>query len=106
MVKSLNLIPDAPISNASFDRLDRMAFVQSFAEAIRAAKGEYSVVLALAGPWGSGKSSLLNLIAGELVETETEKEPLLVRFNPWWFTGTGELVPAFLQQLGSSPKPT
>lgn len=102
MVKSLNLIPDAPISNASFDRLDRMAFVQSFAEAIRAAKGEYSVVLALAGPWGSGKSSLLNLIAGELVETETEKEPLLVRFNPWWFTGTGELVPAFLQQLGAA----
>ncbi len=102
MSNTLNLIPDAPISNASFDRLDRMAFVQSFAEAIRAAKGEYSVVLALAGPWGSGKSSLLNLIAGELVETETEKEPLLVRFNPWWFTGTGELVPAFLQQLGAA----
>lgn len=102
MANPLNLIPDAPISSASFDRLDRMAFVQSFAEAIRAAKGEYSVVLALAGPWGSGKSSLLNLIAGELTATETEKEPLLVRFNPWWFTGTGELVPAFLQQLGAA----
>ena len=98
----MNLIPDAPITSPGFDRLDRMAFVRSFAEAIRAAKGENSVVLALAGPWGSGKSSLLNLIAGELKETETEKAPLLVRFNPWWFTGTKQLIPAFIQQLGAA----
>ena len=81
-----------------------MAFVRSFAEAIRAAKGENSVVLALAGPWGSGKSSLLNLIAGELKDTETEKAPLLVRFNPWWFTETKQLIAAFLQQLGAAVK--
>lgn len=102
MSTPLNLIPDAPITNPSFDRLDRMAFVRSFAEAIRAAKGENSVVLALAGPWGSGKSSLLNLIAGELKDTETEKAPLLVRFNPWWFTETKQLIAAFLQQLGAA----
>ena len=98
----LNLIPDAPITNPSFDRLDRMAFVRSFAEAIRSAKGANSVVLALAGPWGSGKSSLLNLIAGELKDTETEKAPLLVRFNPWWFTETKQLIAAFLQQLAAA----
>ncbi|MEE2639165.1 MAG: P-loop NTPase fold protein [Planctomycetota bacterium] len=104
MSAPLNLIPDAPIADATFDRLDRMAFVRSFAEAIRAAKGENSVVLALAGPWGSGKSSLLNLIAGELEGNETEKSPLLVRFNPWWFTETKQLIAAFLQQLGAAVK--
>ena len=91
----LHLIPDAPIANASFDQLDRMAFVRSFAEAIRAAQGTDSVVLALAGPWGSGKSSLLNLVAGEL-EGTAEPPLLVIRFNPWWFSGTGRLVPAFL----------
>ena len=97
----LHLIPDAPIAHANFDRLDRMAFVRSFAEAIRAAEGTDSVVLALAGPWGSGKSSLLNLVAAEL-EATAERPPLVVRFNPWWFSGTGRLVPAFLQQLGAA----
>jgi hypothetical protein len=78
-----------------------MAFVRSFAEAIRAAQGTDSVVLALAGPWGSGKSSLLNLVAAEL-EATAEIPPLVIRFNPWWFSGTGRLVPAFLQQLGAA----
>ncbi|MBC8353716.1 MAG: AAA family ATPase [Planctomycetes bacterium] len=98
----LHLIPDAPITSPGFDRLDRMAFVRSFAEAIRAVKGTDSVVLALAGPWGSGKSSLLNLIAGELETTAGEQPPLVLKFNPWWFSGTQQLVAAFLQQLGAA----
>ncbi len=79
-----------------------MAFVRSFAEAIRSVRGSDSVVLALAGPWGSGKSSLLNLIAGELETTAHEQPPLVMRFNPWWFSGTEQLVAAFLQQLGAA----
>jgi hypothetical protein len=99
---SLHLLPDAPISNPSFDRLDRMSFVRSFAEAIRAVKGHDSVVLALAGPWGSGKSSLINLISGELEATSGDERPLVMRFNPWWFSGTNQLVAAFLQQLAAA----
>ncbi len=99
---ALHLLPDAPISSPGFDRLDRMPFVRSFAEAIRAVKGTDSVVLALAGPWGSGKSSLLNLIAGELEKTSGDHPPLVMRFNPWWFSGTGQLVAAFLQQLAAT----
>lgn len=102
MPKALHLIPDAPITSSGFDRLDRMGFVRSFAEAIRSATGEESVVLALAGPWGSGKSSLLNLIAHELQKTSGEPQPLVMRFNPWWFTGTEQLAAAFLQQLGAA----
>lgn len=102
MSAPLHLLPDAPITSPGFDRLDRMAFVRSFSQAIRAAQGTDSVVLALAGPWGSGKSSLLNLIAGELQGSGREDEPLIVRFNPWWFTGTEQLVAAFLQQLGAA----
>lgn len=102
MPPALHLLPDAPISSPSFDRLDRMSFVRSFAEAIRAVKGTDSVVLALAGPWGSGKSSLLNLVAGELDATSGDNPPLVIRFNPWWFSGSDRLVAAFLQQLGAA----
>ncbi len=97
----LHLIPDAPITNSGYDRLDRMSFVRSFAEAIGAVKGIDSVVLALAGPWGSGKSSLLNLVALEL-DSSAAQPPLVMRFNPWWFSGSNRLVAAFLQQLGAA----
>ena len=79
-----------------------MAFVRSFAEAIRAAEGTDPVVLALAGPWGSGESSLLNLVAAELEATSPEKQPLVIRFNPWWFSGSGRSVAAFLQQVAAA----
>ncbi|MCA9174153.1 MAG: AAA family ATPase [Planctomycetales bacterium] len=98
---SLHLLPDSPIESSSFDRLDRMSFVRSFAEAIRSVRGVDSVVLALAGPWGSGKSSLLNLVCAELDKDEGVP-PLVVRFNPWWFTGTGRLVTAFVEQLAAA----
>jgi hypothetical protein len=78
-----------------------MSFVRSFAEAIGAVKGIDSVVLALAGPWGSGKSSLLNLVALEL-DSSAAQPPLVMRFNPWWFSGSNRLVAAFLQQLGAA----
>ena len=96
----LQLLPDTPIDSPNSDRLDRMSFVRSFAQAVRAVQGKDSVVLALAGPWGSGKSSLLNLVDQEL--SGDEVPPLVVRFNPWWFTRTGRLITAFLEQLGAA----
>ena len=115
---TLHLLPDAPITSPSFDRLDRMNFVRSFAEAIRAAAGSDSVVLALTGPWGSGKSSLINLIINQLGEDaareagqqkdrgggagKRDESLLVVRFNPWWFSESGKLVAAFLQQLAAA----
>ncbi len=61
-----------------------------------------SLVVALYGDWGSGKTSTLNLCFKALEDLRAEdKRPLLVRFNPWWFSNTGELLAQFFERLGN-----
>lgn len=66
-------------------------FARSLAKAIRKTPSPIGVVMALNGPWGSGKSSLLNLIRYELTQS-SDAPPLIVEFNPWWFNGRDQLA--------------
>ena len=60
---------DQPIAYAAEDRLGRGAFARRAAQVVGEVQGmEDSSVLGLAGPWGSGKSSLINLICEEIGE--------------------------------------
>lgn len=53
--------------------------------------------MALTGAWGSGKTSLLNLIDERLGE---EPDTVVVRFNPWYFSGTEQLLQHFFSEMG------
>jgi hypothetical protein len=78
------------------ERLRRTGFADALAAQIASA-GQSGVVMALTGPWGSGKTSLLNLIderLGELPDT------IVVRFNPWYFSGTEQLLQHFFSEMG------
>ena len=55
-------------------------------------------VVGVFGPWGSGKTSFLNLVKHEL---EGESVHIL-EFNPWMFSGTEQLVQRFFIELTSS----
>jgi len=55
---------DQPISTCAADLLDRGPFVQRVVQVLDELQAlEDSSVLALVGPWGSGKSSLINLVS-------------------------------------------
>ncbi|GAA5316352.1 MAG: KAP family P-loop domain protein [Candidatus Pelagadaptatus aseana] len=56
-------------------------------------------MLALYGPWGSGKSTVLSYVRHYLEQRPTEEQPVVVMFNPWWFSGQENLAQAFLGQL-------
>lgn len=73
-------------------------FARSLAKAIRKTPSPTGVVMALNGPWGSGKSSLLNLIRYELTQS-SDAPPLIVEFNPWWFNGRDQLAGQLLTQF-------
>jgi predicted KAP-like P-loop ATPase len=51
------------------------------------------------GPWGSGKSSALNLILYHLEPLIKEKKLKVVRFSPWWLSSTAAITAAFLGDL-------
>ncbi len=67
------------------------------------------LVLGLYGAWGSGKSTVLNYIeyyinhpdewSDNLKNTENTPTPVIVKFNPWWFSGQDNLIRAFFGQL-------
>ena len=63
-----SLSPDQPIVTSSQDRLGRAPFAKAISENIRAYTDPPSLVVGIYGPWGSGKSSPLNLIAEQLDE--------------------------------------
>ena len=55
------------------------------------------LVVGVLGPWGSGKTSFLNL-AWEDFESAGAK---VLDFNPWMFSGTEQLVEAFFTELSA-----
>lgn len=51
-------LADAPIRRASEDLLGRREFAVTLAKVLATWRGEFSLVVALRGGWGEGKSSL------------------------------------------------
>ena len=92
---------DQPVTTPSEDRLGRTLIATKIAETIAGWKPEEPLALAINGPWGSGKTSLLNLLADSL-EPQKAKGLVLVRFEPWMISGHRQLVDVFLRQLMAS----
>lgn len=89
---------DRPIEKREEDQLDRAKFAESIAAAIKSWTAKDSLVVGLYGPWGSGKSSVVNMVV-ESLNDRKEESPVIVRFNPWQVSGQGEIVAAFFQEL-------
>jgi hypothetical protein len=91
--------PERPILEASQDALERGRFVERLASALigRNTAQATGIVLGLTGSWGSGKSSLLNLLAAHI--QEKYPQAVLVRFDPWLISGRNDLIMEFIGEL-------
>jgi predicted KAP-like P-loop ATPase len=89
---------DRPIETRDEDALDRHGFSETLANAIRGWTGRESLVLALYGAWGNGKSSIKNMV----VECLRQSSPAVcsVDFNPWQLANRPRLSEAFFDELG------
>lgn len=94
--------PDVPITKSSEDRLDRQSFAESLARILSQVSFPTSFTVGLYGPWGSGKTSLLNMVL-EQVESQNE-EVVILRFNPWLCSDPKQLITQFFKQLASAIK--
>ena len=61
--------------------------------------GDDSLVVALYGKWGQGKSSVKNMVIERIDELGTLD---WVEFNPWQFSGQAALYEAFFYEVGVS----
>ncbi len=90
--------PDRPIADPADDRLGRDGFVARLARALVTPDGRASgVVVGLTGPWGSGKSSLLNLLQAEI--ERRHPAAVVVRFDPWLVSGRDDVITQFFAEL-------
>ena len=93
-------LADRPIQDPEEDLFGHAPFAKNLSDSIRHYSGEDCFVLALYGPWGSGKSTVLNYVEHYLRQCPANKQlPVLIKFNPWWFSGQENLARAFLGQL-------
>lgn len=93
---------DKPIESPNEDRFGFNAFAQAIAETIQNIENPDGSVIAINGPWGTGKSSIVNLIKHHLNETRQEDELKIVDFNCWWFRGEEALALEFFRELYSA----
>ena len=103
--KVLNIINDEPITNLNQDSYRYKELAQEIARCISAVDASTSsFTISLNGLWGSGKTSLINLIEVSLDEERKRnpKVPALVRFNPWHFESQEQLLTGFFQLLKES----
>lgn len=93
------LSSDRPGTDPANDLFGHASFAKTLAGAISRYQSPDGIVLALYGPWGSGKSTVLAFIEHELDSQPPDVRPVMVPFNPWWFSGHENLAKAFLGQL-------
>jgi predicted KAP-like P-loop ATPase len=90
------LAGDRPIESPDQDTIGRARFAQQIRQEIETAPRDEGLVLAVTGKWGSGKTSVINLA---LHPIEGQQGFRVVRFNPWLFSGTPQLVEHFFTEI-------
>jgi predicted KAP-like P-loop ATPase len=95
-----NLLYDTPLLDPDEDRLGRKEFARFLAQAILKMNADEGFVFALNGPWGAGKTTVINFVLHFIEKADkSETHPVVVRFNPWWFSGREQLLHQFFSQL-------
>ncbi len=97
---SQGFLYDTALRQPDQDRLGRSEFARFLAKAILGMDAEEGFVFALNGPWGAGKTTIINFVLHFLTEESKNKNELVVvRFNPWWFSGREQLIQQFFRQF-------
>lgn len=96
--KQTNFHDRALMSSLDKDELGTFPFAIELAKKIISWPHRESVVMALNGGWGQGKSTVKN-IAMEYIEREAAETHIVVRFDPWIYAGKEQLHDAFFKEI-------
>ena len=89
---------DNPIEDHGKDVLERSGPADAFARQILELDASHGTTVGLFGPWGSGKTSFVNLAR----KTFEREGALVLDFNPWLFSGANQLVERFFVEISAS----
>ncbi|MDP2750924.1 MAG: P-loop NTPase fold protein [Nanoarchaeota archaeon] len=94
---------EKPIYSKSEDFLDRKGFSDNIANAILNYSDDTksSLTIGLYGKWGSGKTSIVNMIIEKL---ENDNDTIVFKFEPWLFSDTQQLISSFFKEFAKAVK--
>ena len=101
------ILSDEPIDKPEEDFLGREDFAKNLAESLNLWNKKKSLIIGLFGKWGSGKTSVINLAEyylEEKIKEQIEKtnNPIIIKFNPWSYSETKDLISPFINQIRES----
>ena len=91
---------DRPIKDIKQDVLSRADFAKNLSDAISQWKGDESLVIALHGDWGSGKSSIKNMALS--YSKQQDDSPTIIEFSPWEWSAQDKIIQAFFDEISKS----
>ena len=94
--------PDLPITKIEEDKLNRRSFAVSLAQTLLQYSFSTSFSVGLYGEWGSGKTSLLNMVI-ETIE-KSNSNIVILKFNPWLCSDPKQLITQFFKQMAAAIK--
>ena len=99
--KIMDYNSDRPIETVNQDLLGRSTFSKQLAEAIYKYSGRDGLVIGLFGKWGTGKTSILNIVVNEInsLSEDSCDKPIIVKFSPWNYTDKDNLISLFFRVL-------
>ncbi|MBL0844082.1 P-loop NTPase fold protein [Pseudomonas mediterranea] len=95
-MEDLRFADDRPIARYEQDLLRRSGFARNLAAAMTNWRDQESLVIALMGPWGSGKSSIKNLVVEDFKSVPGYE---VIEFNPWEWAGQEKLSATFFDEV-------
>lgn len=101
---NLSLGTDTPIKTREQDLIGRAPFAERLADILKSAAGPEPLVIGLYGPWGSGKTSVINLVENALSRKDDDGKAgvSVVRFEPWNYLTVEQLLAQFLKEVGDA----
>ena len=91
---------DNPIRSPQDDILERANIAEGFARRVLDLDVSEGAVVGVFGPWGSGKTSFVNLARAVF----DQKKCSVLDFNPWLFGSADQLVGRFFAELSAQMK--
>lgn len=97
---------DIPITDESQDFFSRKPLVDVIVRAIREYSTDQSncVTIGVYGPWGEGKTSVMNMVYSRLSQLKYKDKLTLVKYNPWLIKDQESLLIDFFKTIiGAGP---
>lgn len=92
---------DKPIKSSKQDLLGRTTFSKQLGEAIYGYDANDGLVIGLYGKWGTGKTSILNMVINEIndLSRKSDDKPIIINFSPWNYSDKNNLISIFFKEL-------